>query len=862
MQDIILFFRLFRWFSLRQMRNHLFHVIAVLFGIALGASVFTSVRLSVNASLSSFTQSVDMISGRTDYIIVTPGGRISENLVVPLVKHPAVKTASPVLSSYVRLSEKDEPFLLVGLDPILDRPLRAWRIIKSPGADTGLLWADLIKKPYSVLIGEGLVKAYGLKSGHDLSLEHARNRLNFEIIGKLSYEGLAMAEGGKIAITDIASFQELTGTRGLADRIDLLLRPSATTEDINSIRSILPEDAVLKQPSERKQTGRQMIKAYQLNLSVLSFVSLFVGMFLVYSLTALNAASRRREIAVMRSVGASSHLIFSIFVTEGAVLGLAGWMIAIPLSTLLVKYFLYGVSQTVSTLFVRIQSGQLHLSLWEIFLSFGITVFSATLAAFQPAWESMNISPKAALSAEQDPSWHQSSDKLALAGIGFILLVFPVSNIPGPQGFPLPGYTAGFFLFSGFAMISPWILQQIGKRIAEKLRNIGGEPAYLAARYISGSGPRTAVSAGSLITAVALFSALVIMIFSFRQTVELWIDQTVSGDLFLRSKMAEINQYQDPLPPDTVEKLKHITDAVDLLPYRSVYLNDEKTPCRFISADLNIFFRYGDLIMLEGDSEQTRDSLISGKGVAVSQVFSSRTGLGTGDIFQTEIKGLKLKLPILGVFRDYSTQGGVVYYSLQALQQDLNETYWTGVRIFFRDRTQATDANLSALHNKIREIAGDSLEIISGKKLKQTILNIFDETFAITSVLLVIALTVAALGITTTLTVLVLERSQHLNTLFAIGAGIGQIRAMIVWEALIMVITGEIAGLVCGFMLSYLLIFVINYKSFGWTFIYQADWETLAVSFPLIFIIALLSALPALKAVFREPPASLLRESL
>jgi putative ABC transport system permease protein len=78
-------------------------------------------------------------------------------------------------------------------------------------------------------------------------------------------------------------------------------------------------------------------------------------MFLVYSLVALNAAARRRELAVMRATGASGRLLFFLFVGEGAFIGLCGWLLALPISSLLVKTLLAGVSRTVSVLFVRVQ---------------------------------------------------------------------------------------------------------------------------------------------------------------------------------------------------------------------------------------------------------------------------------------------------------------------------------------------------------------------------------------------------------------------------------------------------------------------------------------------------------------------------
>ncbi len=138
--------------------------------------------------------------------------------------------------------------------------------------------------------------------------------------------------------------------------------------------------------------------------------------------------------------------------------------------------------------------------------------------------------------------------------------------------------------------------------------------------------------------------------------------------------------------------------------------------------------------------------------------------------------------------------------------------------------------------------------MIAGRDLRRNILRVFDETFSITTVLLLIALVVAALGIATTLTVLVLERSRQLNTIYAVGGSRRQIRRMIVWEASLMVAAGELGGLLCGAVLSLLLVFVVNRQSFGWTFIYQVDWASLLLSLPLIFITAMLAALPAVRS--------------
>ena len=66
--------------------------------------------------------------------------------------------------------------------------------------------------------------------------------------------------------------------------------------------------------------------------------------------------------------------------------------------------------------------------------------------------------------------------------------------------------------------------------------------------------------------------------------------------------------------------------------------------------------------------------------------------------------------------------------------------------------------------------------------------------------------------------------------------------------------------MVCGFFLSLLLDSIINRQSFGWTFLYSVDWFSLFTAVPLIFLTALLSALPAARLVFRIQPALVLKE--
>ena len=390
MHRLTIFFRFWTWFSFRQLRDHFWRTMAVLVGIGLGAAVFTSVRLAVDASLDSFTRSVDALSGKSDWTVLCPGGRVPESLISNLIRHPAVQALSPLSTIYVETDNATAgPILLIGLDPILDRSLRTWEPepsmlicsqlrpiptsdIRNPAKSRKLLnvWLDLIREPFTLIAGERLYARLHLQTGQRSDPCPSPGE---EI---LSGAGQTCAAGPGVSRRWRDSPDRPCHVSGIYGNVWLRRPHRPRTQALgpadaaDRIRTLLPAGVTLEPPAELKESGRLMVRSYQLNLSVLSFVSLFVGMFLVYSLISLHATSRRHELAILRSLGASSRLIFLLFLSEGAFFGCVGWLLAIPLGSFMVKHLLAHVSTTISHLFIRVQVDRLLLDPWEILLSF------------------------------------------------------------------------------------------------------------------------------------------------------------------------------------------------------------------------------------------------------------------------------------------------------------------------------------------------------------------------------------------------------------------------------------------------------------------------------------------------------------
>lgn len=850
--------RLLRYFSLRHLLQDPWRTATVIAGVAVGASVFLSVRLAVDASVDSFSRSMDHLIGKADYTVRSEGGGVPDALFAKLCAHPAIQHAAPVLSAYVRFHDQThEPFLLIGIDPLSEKAFRETRWSVKDRPEAWQMLVGLLTQPFALMASQRLAGSAGLKVGDDALVLHAHHIAGFTLIGLLDDQGAALAEGGRIAVCDIATAQEFLNRRGVLERIDLILRPGAGPAEHASIEQMLPPGCQLVLSNEGKQSSLALITSYRMNLSVLSFVSLFVGMFLVFSVVSINAARRRHETAVLLSLGTEPRQIFVLFLSEGLFFGLAGWLLGFPLSLFLADRFLRIVSATITTLFVKVNVETVTLAPQEVMASFVMTLGVSVIAAFMPARETARIPPQEAMSTETfERSRRLRAPRLALWGVAFIGLSFPVSRLPGVYQIPAGGYTAIFMIFVGFSMLAPAVLLVFGRHCPQAILRAFGQPGRLAASYLGGAVSRTAIAVGALITAIALFIGVSIMVASFRNTVHTWLHQHVVGDVFVRPDSSDINQHRDWFAPQIVDALQNHPLIEEAYFYRRTWISSEKGPFLLEAGKVDVLWRHGQFLLMGGDEARIMERLLEGQGVIISEVHATRTGLGPGDRLILSLGGVDKAWEILGLFRDYRTGGGVVFMDLRSFQAIYHDARIGGANLFL---TPGADPQVLKQDLLNRFNTKYALAIALGKELRGDIIKVFDDTFSITYVLMAIALLVAALGVATTLSLLIRERRGQLGLMMAVGATLGQIRRMVVLEALFMGVAGHIVGMGCGLVLSYFLIFVINKQSFGWTFVYQVPPWTLLASFVLILLAAVLAALPPAKAASRVNLAELLK---
>jgi putative ABC transport system permease protein len=631
---------------------------------------------------------------------------------------------------------------------------------------------------------------------------------------------------------DIAAAQLLFQSIGRLDRIELVTTPGRPLDDIvASVRAVLPPHLVVQRPAQRTKQVENMVWAFQLNLSVMSWVGLLVGMFLIYNTIAFAVAQRRREIGIYRALGMTERRVTGLFLVEAGLLGFLGGLLGGLGGVWLAGILVSLVSRTVTDLYAPVASGELTLSMDMLtFTAVAKGMLLGTVVsmvgALGPSVEAGRTVTVRALAPGDYESTHQL--RVGMCGwISLILLVLAgLCSLMGPVGnLPLFGYLATICLLGALSFLAPLCIQALGMRRPRqesKTMLLGGSLRLIAADQAARHTGRNAVTVSALMVGLSIMIGVAVMVRSFRDTVEIWVDETVMADLivapqsWLQGKQA--GQASRALPGTWRSTLSAIDGiaAVDTL--REVYVDVAGQPVALVSRDLRLHAQRSRYLMLHGDSSAALQRAAETGGVLLSEVLANRLRLREGEKVTITTPAGLTAVSVEGIFYDYATDGGKMVMDRTWYQRQWHDDRVTVFSIYLAAGADAEHVRQSI----VTHAAGlDGVTVpplvIRNRELRQEILEIFDRSFVLTYVLEAIAVLVAMLGIVNTLVTAVLERRREFATLRAIGASTRQVERLVLWEAAYLGLIGAVLGVVGGLLLALVLIHVINKQSFGWT---------------------------------------------
>lgn len=793
-----------------------------IFGIALGTAVYLGIALAGESALESFRRSVSAVSGRAEWRLRAPGAPLPEELFLKVRRLPDVKAAAPVVESILELEGPGSgPVLLLGVDPFAEAAFREYEFGGTGGTAA---FEDFLSRPGTCFVSEPLARRLGLTAGASLRVTAGARVAELTVVGTFrAPAGLYPLEGA-VLLMDVAGAQELLGRLGQLDYIDVIGRLPGE-ETAAALRKALPPGVEVSWPGAQTRQMEGLVASYRLNLQVLSAIALFVGMFLIYQSVTLSVVRRRREIGLLRTLGLDPRQVLTLFVAEGTFTGLVGGFIGLFLGILLARGALGLVADTLTSLYTPVAARDLSITPGLLLQAWALAVLATLAAALVPAIEAARTRVRAVWFREElEEVLTRRAWRLAGGGAAALLLAGALAVLEA-RAVPLPGFIAAFLILLAFALVTPAAALILGRGLGPGLRRLLGVAGELGCRYLSGSLSRSAVSIAALACALGMLIAVAVMIGSFRETVNLWITRSISGDIFFGPAVFSTAAYDRFLPPEILAELKADPEVKDIYLYRCVRLPFRDRFVLVIGGSFDILAKYGGMWFRQGDSvtilqemaARSKDRVL-GPGepgeVIISEPLAETFGWREGQVVELPTPSGAQRVRIRGVFYDFRTDGPSIWMDLQQFRRYWRDDHLNAVRLYLQDpgRVKEVQASLQARYGgRYRLLA------LSHQDLRQGILEIFDRTFAVTYALEGVAVLVAVFGIITTFLVLIIDRERDLALLQAMGASRRQILGMVLVESGLASFLSFLLGAGAGSVLSLLLILVINKQAFGWT---------------------------------------------
>ena len=821
--------------------THPGRTLLTIIGVGLGVAATIAVQTANVDVLRSFEDSVLAVAGPVTLEVSAGEAGMDERLIASVRGIAGVDSAKPVGELGVRVAGRSQSFLILGLDLLDELNSMQGRLpatletLWRPGEGDGM---DGLLAPGGLLLGQGLASELGVGPKALLNLEAGGREVSVVITGVMGRRAEGPSAWDRLAVMDIAAFQRTFGLSGRLDRIDVVTQPSSSVEQVaEAIARILPPAVTVRRPIQRSQQVESMVGAFQLNLSVLSMVGLLVGMFLIYNTVSFTVAQRRREVGILRAIGMSEPMVVGLFLAEAGVFGVAGGVLGGSLGLVLGNVLVGLVGRTIQDLYVPMADaprtfgfppGSVRLLTEAIVIGSGVSI----LGALGPSLDAGRTMVVAALApGEYDVAQRVRAASLGVVGGGLLLFALGCALAGPVGGVPVFGYLATFCLLAGLSCLVPILMQWVCRTrelgAASASPSLGGAIRHIAREQTTRGIGRNAVTVSAFLVGVAIMVGVMVMIRSFRDTVEMWIDQTVMADFIVAPAgwphVVRGGSSSQALPGSWRTRLAGATHVSAVDAYRDVRIELEGRPIALVSRDLALHAARSRYLFLEGDSAAILTRAAAGEGAILSEVVANHLHVIRGSQLSISTPVGEKSLPVLGVFYDYATDGGKIVIDRSLYQHWWNDDGVTVFPVYIDPGVDLEQARAALLETLADGSRGSLLPtVLSNGELRREILRIFDRTFTLTYVLEAIAIIIAMLGIINTLVTSVVERRRELATLQALGSSRGQITALILWEAGYLGLLGTAMGLVGGLALAWILIRVINRQSFGWTI--QVSW--------------------------------------
>jgi len=620
------------------------------------------------------------------------------------------------------------------------------------------------------------------------------------VVGVFTFGAESSLGGSLIVDTTLADAQRWFDMPGSVSEIDVKAVPGVPPDTLAPrVRAALPAYADVKTGAQAAiDQTKQLSDAIGsfLRPMLLSFggIAVLVGAFIIFNAFSMTVAQRRRELALLRALGASRRQVLLTITCEALAMGVLASLLGILAGLAIAA----GILRLFAAAQIDIPHSGLVLAPRTVIVALAVGILVTLLSAVIPSLRATRVPPMAALQegAVLPPSrLARFTPYLAvvLALLGALGIVAGMYG-PGSASSRLGVIAFGaVFVFVAVAMVSRYVIKPLAGLLGWPLQKLAPVSGRLARDNSMRNPARTAATASALMIGLGVVVFVAVFAQGLKSSFIDSFDRSVRADFVVQG------QSYLPLPSDTASRLQGVAGVQTAAGVEAQQAQIAKKTTAVYGVDPYTFPRIWKFDWVKGGSDALLGKLGT-NGAIVEEQTAASLGTGIGKTIDVvTVDGKQAKLKVIGLYRETSMLNGVIVsdagYTALFAKPQLFTVYVKGDPGVGMAQTEAS--------LKAALVAVPTADLQTAQQYKDGIVKQVNQILNLLYGLLAMSVIISLFGIVNTLVLAVFERTREIGLTRAIGMSRRQVRATVRYESVITSIIGAIMGIVVGIVFAW-----------------------------------------------------------
>ena len=346
------------------------------------------------------------------------------------------------------------------------------------------------------------------------------------------------------------------------------------------IQAALPEGYYVDTPMGRSRQMENTTQRFRKSMGLVSFMALFVGMYLIYNTVAISVVQRRKEIGIIRAVGGTRGQVVGLFLGETALLAALASLLGIGLGILFAKLTVGAVSQTITDTAVRATVTELAFSWSSFFFAAGVGMAASLVAALLPVVKQHKDltdirHPKRTVFRRRDIAGKHHQARLSALSSGGVVTFLIYNNADASSDLRSSSliFVTMALVLLGISLTTPMFLKRFMRAFHDSLASRFGASGRLAGLNLQKNISRNSVAVAAVFFGIALSVGSAGLVHSMRTSLYEYIESIINADLLISSGngLSMGSSSSTPLPFEMVKDVEKVPGILFAEPFRKVY---------------------------------------------------------------------------------------------------------------------------------------------------------------------------------------------------------------------------------------------------------------------------------------------------